>query len=213
MNLTERQDLFYVLSNDPGRKLDPGLVATLLDTGERQFAKVTGIFRLRAQVAVVSGVGVLNGVPDSVNLGGRVLRVEDANNGNRALEPTSENQLDVLPGPQWRQDSQGPIKAWYRGTPNEGQQDGYGTIGVWPAVASGTLNVFYVATPRKMNSDADHSDVPEQYQIASVWYAIQMALLAKPEMEKALMLAAASWQAEVDRATAETALWITRQGA
>lgn len=213
MRFDELQDLAYNLSGDPERKQDPGFIRLLLNTGCKQFVKATGILRYRAQIAIVSGVGQLDKIPDGVNMAGRILRVEDANAGNRRVTFTTEDTLDVLPGPDWRQTSSGPIKNWLRGTPRD-NQTGFGTILTYPAV-SGLLDVYFIKEPKVLRDDADVSDIPEMFHIAPVWYAVQMLLRTKPSeaLKEQLAYAMAEWQAEIERAAGEVGAWQTQQGA
>ena len=167
MNLSELRKLTYVFTRDFKReRFDPLLVDAFLNEAQQEFNADTGIYRMRTQLAITNGVGTLN-VSD---VQGDILRVEDANNNNQFLARTSEEAMDVLKGATWRNDSTGAMQFWMRGKPNEGNQNGYDTILVYPAI-TGTINVHYVKLPPTMANDSDPAVIPVRYHHALAWHA------------------------------------------
>lgn len=212
MILSEIEALVYNFINEPERRTDQGYIHLLINTGLREFVKITGILRRRAQVKIANGVGHLTAIPDAIRFAGRILRVEDANNSNKGLVLTNEYTLDVTKGPHWRNNTDGPLSNWMRGTPNEGDLDGFNTLLVYPAVPSGLVNVFYVKNPDILTRDSQTSEVPEMFHVAPVWWATNIILRSRGVIPMA-DFALAQWQLELDRAAQEVASWQSKMGA
>lgn len=206
MILEEQISVVQAFAQDWARNVPSGYIRLLLNTGAVEFVKLTEILKARKQITVTNGVGDLRPIPDSVNLAGRIYRVEDAGNGNKGLDRKTEAELDILPGPHWRSVVDGSIKNWLRGLPPEDDtKDAYGHILTYPAVVSGTLNIFYVKMPAKLFGDQDESELPEEYHISLVWYAVMMLLapqVGDPKAAGVLEFAKSRWDADVERAKA-----------
>lgn len=206
MNLEEMTSVCQAFAQDWGQTVPSGYIRLLLNTGNVEFVKLTEILRARKQITVTNGIGSLSPTPDSVNLIGRIYRVEDANNGNKGLDRKTEAELDILPGPHWRSIVDGSIKNWLRGLPPEDDtKTAEGHIQTYPAVVSGLLKIFYVKRPVKLINPDDESDIPEEYHMALVWYAVTMLLAPKandPAVAGILEFAKSRWDADVELAKA-----------
>lgn len=216
MNLTQMRNGVYVHTRDVGRKrFDPAYVDYFINEAIEEMANASQLFRIRQQVTITNGVGNLRPTPDNLGVSGRILRVEDAGNGNQALVQTTEEALDVLVGTQWRQNAVGPMQYWMRGKSNEGNQDGYSSIQTYPAVANGTLNVFYIGTPGRLVTDADVCAIPDHLHTGLVYHAAMSILLAEgnPELQNQAMFCKSRFEEWLKRAQVETASFGVKTGA
>lgn len=212
MTLLDMRNRSYVHTRDFKReRFDPLLVDALLNEAQEEFNAQTGLHTVRTQVTITSGAGDLVETLESetpgggVAIQGEILRVEDAGNNNKFLARTSEEVLDILKGPTWRDDTAGPLQFWMRGRANEGTQTGYETILVYPVMASRTINVFYVKRPPELVGDADVSVLPRHYHMALVWHAVGALLSDAALQEDAgkITSANARYGAYLERAKAE----------
>jgi hypothetical protein len=215
MYLSSFRNAVYVHSKDVARRrFDPAYVDFFVNEAIEEFIHASQLLRSRQQVTITNGVGNLRPQPDTIGVGGRIIRVEDSGNGNQAVIQTTEEALDVLVGPQWRGVTVGPAQYWMRGKSNEGVQDGYQTILTYPAVASATLNVFFIGTPRKLTTDADVCDLPDHLHTGVVYHAAMSILMAEgdPAMQNQIVFCQARYKEWLERAKAEVGSWSVKTG-
>lgn len=158
-------------------RIDPATIVWRVNEALEQYAQDTLIVRVRRTITITSGSGNLQPDPDSVGIANQIVRVEDPARNNRALLPITVAELDSTVGLGWRDHTTGPLKYYYRGTPASSTQDGFKTLGVYPAIASGSVAVDYIGSPRHVFHNTDPQDLPDNLLLGVV-YGAALAILA-----------------------------------
>ncbi len=136
MNLEELSGRLAFYLKDVGRTRfkTPTLVAALSDS-QQQFARDTGIFRVKGHVVVTLGLADLATLVGPSPIG-PVQRVEDPTQDNRIIYPVTPSEMDAIGGAKWRTNVTGPIQFWLQGLADV-SSDGFDSVTVWPMVPGG----------------------------------------------------------------------------